>query len=364
MRIGVNGRLLVSDKMEGIARYIYETTLQMALSHPEDTFIVFFDRKINPVFRFPENVKKVIVPWHARHSLLWYLWFEVLLPIYFKKYRIDVFYSGEGYLSVKSRVPTLMVLHDLAYVHYPQFLQKDSLLYFRKRTPVFLEMSRSVATVSEYVKRDIISHFNVKPEKIIVAYNAVNPRKWDFNPLVETPDIPYFLYVGAIHPRKNVKNLIEAFLSFKKVNPGDTKLILIGRMAWDTDEVEQLIRMHQDIQYLGPLPEAGKNTWIKNAFCLTYVSVFEGFGIPLLEAFAMGVPVITSNVTSMPEVAGDAALCVNPFSPDDISQAMAQMYQDKALRHRLIRDGYHRVTEFSWTKTASVLYAELKKMSY
>ena len=197
-----------------------------------------------------------------------------------------------------------------------------------------------------------------------MAYNAVNPRKCDFNPLVETPDIPYFLYVGAIHPRKNVKNLIEAFLSFKKDNPGDTKLILIGRMAWDTDEVEQLIRMHQDIQYLGPLPEADKNTWIKNAFCLTYVSVFEGFGIPLLEAFAMGVPVITSNVTSMPEVAGDAALCVNPFSPDDISQAMAQMYQDKVLRHRLIRDGYHRVTEFSWTKTASVLYAELKKMSY
>jgi glycosyltransferase involved in cell wall biosynthesis len=257
-----------------------------------------------------------------------------------------------------------MVLHDLAYLHYPEFLQKDSLLYFRKRTPVFLEMAGSVATVSEYVKEDIISNFDVNPAKVIVAYNSVNPDKWEFNTLVKTPDVPYFLYVGAIHPRKNVKNLIEAFLSFKKDYPGNTRLILIGRMAWDTNEVEQLIQQHQDIQYLGPLPEADKNIWIKNALCMTYVSVFEGFGIPLLEAFAMGVPVITSNVTSMPEVAGEAALCVNPFSREDIAQAMAKVYSDETLRSQLIREGYHRVNEFSWPKTASALYDELKKIAF
>lgn len=364
MRIGVNGRLLVSDKMEGIARYIYETTLHMALSHPEDTFIVFFDRKADPVFRFPDNVKKVIVPWHARHSILWYLWFDILLPLYFKAYKIDVFYSGEGYLSRTTSVPSVMVLHDLAYIHYPQYLQKDSLRYFRKNTPTFLKYAGSVVTVSDYVKRDIMSTFSLNSEKVKVAYNAVTPEKWAFSDTKDKPGVPYFIYVGAIHPRKNVKSLIEAFLFFKKNHPSPIQLILIGRMAWGTDEVENLIHTHKDIRYLGLLPESEKNSWIKNALCLTYISVFEGFGIPLLEAFAMGVPVITSDVTSMPEVAAQAAICVNPLSLEDISKAMILVSTDESLRNDLVRRGHKRADEFSWEKSASIIYKELTRISH
>lgn len=362
MRIGVNGRLLISDKMEGIARFIYETTTQMALSHPEDDFIVFFDRKVDPAFNFPSNVKKVVVPWHARHSVLWYLWFEIMLPIFFKKFKIDVFYSGEGYLSKKSRVPTLMVLHDLAYLHYPEHVQKDSLLYYRKNTPKFLEIARSIVTVSEYVKGDIIRNFKMDSNNIKVAYNAISSDKIKLNEHLTTLPDPYFIYVGAIHPRKNIKNLIEGFLKFKLKNPCKTKLVLIGRMAWDTDEVKNIIHQNEDVIYLGMLSEPDKNTWIKNALCLTYISVFEGFGIPLLEAMSLGVPVMTSNVTSMPEVVGDAALCVDPLSIEEISDGLFRIYKEDALRDRLIQQGYKRLDYFSWEKSSTLIYDELNRI--
>jgi len=362
MKIGVNARLLTSDKMEGIARFIYETTYHMAVAHPEDDFILFFDRKIKYSLSFPPNVKTVIVPWHARHSIIWYLWFEIMLPLFFKKYKIDVFYSGEGYLSKKSRIPTVMVLHDLTYIHFPEHLQKDSLLYFRKNTPLFLDIARTVVTVSQYVKDDIVNQFRIPVEKIKVAYNAVKqevPRSESS----QTLDVPYFIYVGAIHPRKNVKNLIAAFLNFKKNHSNTSKMVLIGRMAWDTDEVEVLIKNNKDIIYLGVVSEKDKNTWIKNALCMVYVSLFEGFGIPLLEAMHLGVPVITSDVTSMPEVAGDAALCVNPSDINAISEAMNSVFLNKELRQGLIAKGHERVHFFKWEKSAQIIYEELKKIA-
>ncbi len=362
MKIGVNARLLISDKMEGIARFIYETTVYMANAHPEDEFILFFDRKYKLSLPFPSNVKKVIVPWHARHSIIWYLWFEIMLPLFFKKYKIDVFYSGEGYLSKRSSVPTLMVLHDLTYMHYPEHIQKDSLLYFRKNTPIFLDIARSIVTVSHYVKNDIIQLFNVPEEKIKVAYNALSPNT-SFEGSLETLDVPYFIYIGAIHPRKNVKNLIAAFLKFNTLHPQGAQLVLAGRMAWDTDEVEILIKNNKNIIYLGSVTDSEKNTWLKNAMCLVYVSLFEGFGIPLLEAMRLDVPVITSDVTSMPEVVADAALCVNPHDTDAIAEAMIKVYEDKGLRQSFILKGRNRVDFFKWEKSAQIIYDELKKIA-
>ncbi len=362
MKIGVNARLLVSPKMEGIARYIYETTVHMALTHPDDEFILFFDRQYNGKFIFPSNIKCVVVPWHARHSYIWYLWFEIMLPMYFKIYKIDVFYSGEGYLSKKSRVPTLLVLHDLTYLHYPEHVQKDSLMYFRKNTPKFLEIAQTVVTVSHYVKGDIIRHFAITPEKIKVAYNAVTPiqpqKHTKLPPILE----PYFIYVGAIHPRKNVKNIIEAFLQFKISQKTNIKLVLLGRMAWDTKEIEQMVNFSEDIIYLGMLDDDSKNVWIRNAVCMVYVSLFEGFGIPILEAMNLGTPVITSNITSMPEVASDAAICVDPTSINEIAEAMNTILKDNTLRDTLIEKGHKRVKDFQWSKSAQIIYSELFKI--
>ena len=122
MRIGVNARLLLSENMEGIPRFTFETTRQMALDHPDDDFILFFDRKVKSNFDFPPNVQKIVIPLQARHPVLWYIWFELLVPLYLKKHQIDVFYSADGYLSLRTGIHTVMVMHDLAYLHFPSHI--------------------------------------------------------------------------------------------------------------------------------------------------------------------------------------------------------------------------------------------------
>jgi glycosyltransferase involved in cell wall biosynthesis len=368
MNIGVNARVLTTENMEGVARYIYETTRSMAIAHPDDRFILFFDRSVKVAFDFPANVTKVIVPVPARDPILWYIWFELLLPIYLKWYNIDVFYSGDGSLSLGTNVPTLLVTHDLAYIHHPDHISKRYLSYNKAYVPKFHQKASSIITVSHYVKNDVISKFGIDPSKIHVAYNAVHTQKKNTTSPEKNHKThinhPYFIYVGSLHPRKNIIRLIDGFIRFKSMTNNDYKLVIAGRLAWKSDDIKQKLTSSPDIIYLGMVSETMKNELISKAVALAYISVFEGFGIPIIEAMRLGVPVITSSVTSMPEVAGDAALLVDPFDINSISSAMETLSNDKHLRADLIKKGNVRYPYFSWDKSGNIIYNELFKIAH
>lgn len=354
--------------MEGISRYTYETTLHMAELHAEDDFYLFFDRKPTLDFSSYKNIKKIIVPWHARLPILWYLWFEWMIPLYLWWYKIDVFYSPDGYLSLRTTKPSLLVIHDIAYFHYPQHMQAAHLNYYKKFVPLFLRRANRIITVSHYVKGDLVNSLQVDPNRIAVAYNAVH------NPALEHQfELPkeikskiqenaYFLYVGAIHPRKNIVHLIQAFQRFQNKSIKPFKLVLAGRLAWDTDVVATLIKNNTQIVYLDVVNENVKYALIKNAMAVTYISLFEGFGIPILEAMACGTPVITSSVTSMPEIAGDAAILVDPNNVEDIAVAMLRISEDANLRRSLASKGLTRHQMFLWSKSANIIYSTLKNI--
>ncbi len=361
MKIGVNGRLLVSEKMEGISRYIYETTCAMAKQHPDDVFYFYLDRSAGKRLSFPPNVRTVVVPWHARHPVLWYWWFEVMLPFYFWLHDIDVFYSGETYLSCRSRIPVVMVVHDLAYLHYPQHIPDTSLVYFKSNTPRFLKRADSLIAVSGYVRDDISRQFGIAPSRILIAGNAVNKPLAEYDTSLN-PTEPYFLYVGALQPRKNIVNLIKAFLKFNKVHNHSFRLVLAGRMAWKTHEIKQTAEQHPEVILTGQVTESQKYGLISGAGGVAYVSFFEGFGIPILEAMAVGTPVITSSVTSMPEVAGDAALLADPHNIDEISAAMEILATDEQKRAELITKGYSRCKAYNWKDSADVIYSEIIRL--
>lgn len=371
MRIAVNTRLLLKNKLEGIGWFTVEVLKRMVEQHPEDEFIFFFDQPYDEAFVFAENVKPVVLFPPARHPVLYIWWFEWSVANALKKYKIDVFLSPDNYLTLRSRVPSVLVTHDIAHLHFPEQVKFFDQKYYRYFIPKFHQKADRIVTVSEYTKRDVIKHYGIGSEKIDVACNGCRTI---FKPLPEaekkqiqeqySDGIPYFFYVGAIQPRKNVHRLIEAFDRFKAKTNSPLKLLLGGRFAWKTGAVKTAFdnaRHKEDIQFLGYLSETDLAKVMASAYAFTYVSLFEGFGIPLLEAMHCDIPLISSNISSMPEVAGQAGLLVKPKAVEEIADAMQQVWEDKHLYGQLVENGKQQRTKFSWERAAAVVYENLQK---
>ena len=371
LKIAVNTRLLLKNKMEGIGWFTYETLSRITKSHPEVEFVFFFDRTYDKSFIFSDNVEPVVVFPQARHPVLYYTWFHIMIPRLLKKYQPDLFFSPDGYLPLKTNTPTLPVYHDLNFEHYPEDLPAAERFYYRRYFPKYAHRATRIATVSEYSKMDIIDKYGVAAEKIDVVYNGVNPA---FQPIENqhqekvrqqhTSGKPYFLFAGALHPRKNPVNLFKAFELFKQETQAPHLLALAGNLKWWTAPIKKAYeenRFKKDIALLGRQPFIDLQKLVASAEALTYISYFEGFGIPIVEAFQAGTPVITSNITSMPEVAGDAALLIDPFNPESIAEAMKKIYNDDTLKQEMILKGKKRAARFSWEKTAEQLWESMMK---
>lgn len=356
----------MTDKLEGIGWFTAETLSRITQQHPEHEFIFIFDRPFDSSFIFSSNITPIVVPPPARHPLLFYIWFEHMIPHILKKTGADIFLSTDGYLSLSSDVPAISVIHDLNFEHNPKDLPWLVRKYLRYYFPKFADHAARIATVSEFSRNDISTLYNVPPEKIDVVYNGAGEQFVPFSPTeklrVKTQfagGCDYFLSVGALHPRKNLVNLFLAFDHFKESDGKGMKLLVVGTKSWWTNNMQNVyesMRYRDDVVFTGRLSSSDLSKVMASAFALTYVSYFEGFGIPIVEAFYCDVPVITSNITSMPEVAGDAALLVDPFDHNSIYSAMQLLAKDENLRHNLIAKGRLRRTEFSWQKTSENLW--------
>jgi glycosyltransferase involved in cell wall biosynthesis len=366
MIIAVNARFLLKNRLEGIGLFTHEVLRRLTVQHPEHEFIFFFDRPFSPDFIDRNNITPVVLPPPARHPFLFVWWFEWSVARALKKYKADVFLSPDNFLCLRTGVKTILVTHDLAHVHFPGQLPFFHRLYYRLFSPKFNRRADRIVAVSEFTKQDLMAQYYIPAEKIAVACNGCREI---FKPL-QTSEIqavriqysggqPYFFYVGAVHPRKNVHRLIAAFDRFKTETNAPAKLLVAGRFAWKAGEVSdawKTARHQPDIQFLGYVNEAELARLMGAAFACAYVSLFEGFGVPVLEAMHCDVPVITSNVSSLPEVAGDAALLVDPFSVEEIAGAMHQLWTDSHLRNELITAGKRQRLRFDWETAADTVY--------
>ena len=371
MKIVVNARFLIKDKLEGIGWFSHEVLRRMVEAHPEDEFIFLFDRPFDDTFLYAPNVKGVQLFPPARHPFLWYLWFEIAVKRYLNKHKPDAFFSPDGYLSLKASCPQVMVCHDIAFMHYPEYVPKLVNKYYRHYTPKFLKRADRVVTVSEFVKSDIYSTYNTSKDKIVVANNAAREAfevidEGERNAIQDqfTSGQPYFLYVGAIHPRKNVGLILKGFEQYKAKYNSDLKLVLLGRMAWQTDEFEQQLKHSPYAKDIVLPGYCTSDTLVKitaGARAMVYVSKSEGFGIPLLEAMRCDVPLIISDKTSLPEVAGDAALKVGIDDHEQLAEHMNSIHTSESLRSDLISKGRSRVSFYTWERAASVCYAAIQE---
>lgn len=370
-KIAVNTRLLLSNKLEGIGVFTSEIFKILTKKHPEDEFHFIFDRPFDEQFIFEKNVKGHVIQPPVRHPLLVKIWYNIQLPKLLRKIGADVFISPDAIASLKTEIPQLTVIHDVNFAHRPEDLPKKWSKFYNKNTPLFLEKSTRIATVSEYSKTDIISTYKTKSNKIDVVYNGV---KVMFKAMTESnsrlitnkyaKERPFFFFIGSLHPRKNLKNLLIAFNEFKKMDQQDFQLILGGEILFKFDEIQATfdkLEFKKDIQFTGRLSDNDLNCFLSGATALTYIPFFEGFGIPVLEAMACDTPVITSNVTSLPEVVEEAAITVSPNSISEISTSMLEISTNAQLRQELIEKGRERVQFFTWEKSAKAMWESIEK---
>ena len=366
MRIAINTRLLLKNRLEGIGWFTFETLKRIVEQHPEHEYIFLFDRKPHSDFIFSKSVKPVVLKPQARHPFLWYIWFNYSVSSFLRKNKVDLFISPDGFIPTSCKVPALNVIHDINFHHYPKGLPLLTRAYYKHFFPIYAKKSTHIVTVSHYSKNDLIESYGIEPSKISVVYNGANST---FAPINEeqqrlvrqkyTNGYPYFVFVGALNPRKNVDRLLSAFDQFKETTNNEHKLVIVGEPMFMTKSIEQTLKAmkhNSSVVFTGRLQVDELSKVVAAATALTFVPYFEGFGIPLVEAMYCPVPIIASNVTSMPEVAGDAAYYVNPFDINQIAEAMEQLVSSNKLLKSLTEKAIERKTLFSWDKTASEFY--------
>ncbi|MBL0128057.1 MAG: glycosyltransferase family 4 protein [Flavobacteriales bacterium] len=372
MRIAVNTRLLLPNKLEGIGWFTHETLSRIVKAHPEHEFFFLFDRAFDPRFVYAPNVHPVVMFPPTRHPVLYRIWFDWLLPRKLKALKVDAFISPDGFLALHSAIPTLAVIHDLNFEHYPEDLPKKYSNYYRTYFPRFARHATRLATVSEFSRRDIAAHYEVDPTHIDVVYNGVSTV---YAPLAEsekqgvrdrfTEGKHYIICVGSLHPRKNIARLLMAFDQMITSHPSELRLLIVGERFWWDERMEQAWSQleHPDrVIFTGRLEQDQLRLAMGGAEVLAFTSYFEGFGIPVAEAMRCGVPVVAAEATCLPEIAGDAAHYCDPFSVADISRALHEVCTDPALADQLRKAGLKRSTRYNWDDSASALWSSFQRM--
>ena len=371
MNIAVNTRLLQKGKLEGIGWFSCETLKRITQNHPEHKFFFIFDRQYDDEFIFSENVIPIIAGPPTRHPVLWYLWFEFVIPRVLKKINADIFVSPDGYMSLRSKLPAVSVIHDINFFHNPNQLPFITAKYYNRYFPKFARKAIRLGTVSEYSKQDIAKNFNVSPDKIDVCYNGSNSL---YTPVSEemkrkvknnySNSCDYFLFVGAINPRKNVPGLLQSFDIFKEKSRLPHKLLIVGEAMHLTGEVDTCLKemkYRDDVIFCGRQSVENLHLILASAEALVFIPFFEGFGIPLVEAMYAETAIICSDRTSVPEVAGDAALKTSPDNHIQVAKFMERIATDKNLRDSLIEKGRIQRQKFSWDKSAEKLWNCIEK---
>ncbi len=370
-RIALNGRLLVPGKMEGIGRFTLNTLKHLIKLRPEDNFLLVVDRADNALFHLGPNVEVVRIRIPARRPWLMKLWFGRPLSRVLKRWKADVFVSLEGPLAMNMPhdFPQLTVIHDLNFEHRPDGLPFFWRRYYQTEFPRFAQLAHVLGTVSDYSRQDLARTYDLDPAQIEVFPNAADvsfkpatSRQRDDARKSLSQGRPYFIFIGSIHPRKNLEGLISAFHAYREMG-GTWDLVVVGVPMWKNNLSSMSSNVVAHVHYAGRLNDDALIHALAGAQGLVFVPWFEGFGIPVVEAMASGVPVISSNVTSLPEVCGDAAFAmVAPAHIESIAREMQRLEQHPELAEAASLRGLARAKDFSWASTGEKLSRVIAQM--
>ena len=343
----VNGRYL-TQKATGVHRYAFEICNK--LHEMGVDFHVAVPNEIHPDYKFSFKVVKC-------GSFNTHLWEQISLPRYLKSIGspLLISFTGCGPLNYSNQI---MTIHDVSHERYPEWFSKNYYRFYHYMMPRIGKKAHAVLTVSEFSKKEIVDTLGINAEKIHVVHSNVpfhnKPSKEEILSFSRNPEAErYILAVSSMDPRKNFVRLVEAF---DKIKDKSVKLYIIGMSfkAFNTPDLQKLIG--ENVHLPGYIPDEKLQTMYQNALLSVYPSLYEGFGLPPLESMTYGCPVINSDIPALHEVSQDAALYVDPYNVDDITQKIEQLLVDEPLRTELQEKGLEQIKKYSWDKSAKQVY--------
>ena len=357
MRIGVDARLMY-HRPAGISRYTWHLLQALAKHDKDDEFVVFQHRNHTNLIVKQPNFKRstVFAPAHGRLE-------QAMLPLETARFSLDLIHSTDFIPALRSSTPAVITVHDLAFLHWPHLVTKTSARYYGQIDRA-VQHAKRIIVPSESTKADLIGLFGVRDGDVSVIYEAADPC---FKPMAIEParqyvakrfGIPqsYIFFVSTIEPRKNVNGLLQAYrILLDQYNTRDAALVLAGSEGWLYEETMALVAelgLEENTFFLGRVTDEELHNLYVGARCHIHPALYEGFGLPPLEAMACGTPTIVSNVSSLPEVVNDAALLVRPDDHEEIAVALHRLLTDADLHTELSRKGLQQAALFSWDKAA------------
>jgi glycosyltransferase involved in cell wall biosynthesis len=360
----------------GIGSYVRYLVEALLAQDTSDRFTLLSSGRVTAERPFPagENVRgqSILVP-DRYLNILWYRW-RMPIPATIFCGPTDIYHGPDFVLPpLGRRVRKVVTIHDLAFLEHPEYAVPSLAAYLQKVVPEAIAEADIVATVSQEVSRTLITHFHTPEEKLAVIPNGVAPHfRRITDPILLSATQhkfalkhPFVLAVGTMEPRKNHLGLIKAFYQAQQKKKGPAMLAIAGGPGWLYEETRKLVedlQLEKKVRFLGRVSDLELITLYSMADIFAFPSFFEGFGVPPLEAMACGAPVITSNTSSLPEVAGDAALLVDPTNTEALANAILRLLEDEQLREDLRQKGYERAGQFSWAASAQKMLAVYQRL--
>ena len=348
-RIGINALYLIPGGVGGTEIYLRELLAALADLDRTNEYLVFTNLETQSDL-VPKQANFHWKPQavHARFRPARILWEQAVLPVEAARYRLDILFNPGFTAPMFSPCRQVTVFHDLQHKQHPEYFRWFDLPFWRFLLWVAAHRSHRLIAVSETTRSDLLRFYRIPRERITVIHHGVEPA---FSHLDRSHTEAYLLCVSTLHPHKNIERLIRAYGLKKR----DFRLLLAGLRGFHTETIERLIeemRLQDSVQITGWVPRAELYSLYARARAFVYPSTFEGFGMPVLEALAAGIPVACSDIPPLREVAGDAALFFDPLNEDDIASALERVMTDASLQEHLAAAGRERARPFTWQRCA------------
>ncbi|KAA9041882.1 glycosyltransferase family 4 protein [Ginsengibacter hankyongi] len=372
MVIAINIKVTGKNELEENENFAFETVGRIIKLHPEHRFVLISENALNDRLTPSKKVINVAIGMQKKSAALRYLWYNIKIPAVLRKYKADVLISYDGIASLFTNVHQCVFINELAFIHQASSVKKDDLLFYKTFLRRSIKKSKTVITVSEFCKTDLIMQYKTTADKIEVVYEGINENfkeiSYEEREQVKakyTDGNEYFVYTGEIGSDKNLLNLLKAFSAFKKRQKSSMQLLIAGKRGWKYEEFFESVRLFKfknDVKILKDLPTGELAKTTAAAYALVQPSLYESFATQPLEAMKSGVPVIASSTGALSEICGDAALYADTKNFKEIAVKMMLLFKDENLKKELIEKGKVRAEKFSWEITSDLIWKNVQKI--